>query len=405
MNPEINTGPLSGVSAPLGALSVVEAPNNRLWLRRGVIGWWLNLTAPARPLKPASIAEQERIRKAELTSLSILAVFLLIIALVSNSLANIATAEAVVIAAIGLTAAAVFNRFGWTRTAAYLVPSIIMLSLVASLAKENAIRVIVFPLYDLFALPIVISGFIADRRAPWILMLIALFCTLYDYSYAPHELITGVGAVRFDELGYDLSIFGWWGMINRDVAILFFAAFFSWQGALSVGKALASADRADELAALHKQQQHKAEEITQTIAGFVDEIVAVFAAQANGQPTWLRARLPHDPFSPHVHFINKHLATVARLTAEQRRLQQGELAQAVQALTTLLGQVQKGFLPTSALAPGNLPDEAQAVREVASAFYALLGQVARQAAREAARKYSPGPLPGSPEPGHKGGHP
>lgn len=392
-----DTGPfLDDVSTPLAAITSEKPLDNRLWRRRGVVGWWLNLTAPPSPPQGAPVSMQERVRKAELTSVSILLVFLLLLALVSNSLVNIATAEAVGILGSGLIVAGFLNRNGWTRTAAYLVPSMFMLALIGALVGEGNIRAIVFPLYDLFALAIIISGFIADRRAPWILLVISLAITFVSYFYAPHQLISVGGAINFDEIGYELKIFGWWGLINRDVALLFFAAFFSWLGARSVEKALARADRADEIAALQKAARQRAKQLADAISAFVDEIVAVFAAFRNGKQAYLRARHHHDPFSPHVHFLNKYLEDNVQLHAEQQRLKQGELARATQSLVTLIEQIRQGWVPVRALGPDQLPAEAQPLRALAASYYALMGEVTRQAV-EQAKKGGSGMLPQHPD--------
>src|SRR5690348_4064547 len=87
--------------------------------RSGLAGWWLDLTAPPRPSGSVSLAERERIRKAELSSYSILAVFILLLILVSDALTQPSARLAIIAMAIGLCIAALLNHFGWTRTAAY----------------------------------------------------------------------------------------------------------------------------------------------------------------------------------------------------------------------------------------------------------------------------------------------
>ncbi len=382
-----NTPPATGVTAPL---STFRLEDNRLWQRRGLVGWWLNLTAPPRPPRGASIAEQERIRKAELTSLSILAVFAFLIALVSNSLANAATGQAVLAMTLALLACAVLNRRGLTRTAAYLVPGFFMVILALFFWQVRILTLLSFPAYDLFAIPIIVSALTADRRAPWILLVLALVVTLIDYSYAPHELLSGSGATNFDAVGYELGIYGWWGMINRDAALLFFAALFAWIGARSVDAALVRADRADEIAALEKEKKQQAEEFAAALDAFMQEIGAVFAAHRNGRQVWLKERPVHDAFAPYVYLINKELEESARAHTELWLLQQGELAQAIRIMIALVKDVQKGWLPMKTLAPAQLPNEALALRSLAASYYELLSQVARQAAQDTARRLSSG---------------
>lgn len=368
------------VSSQLPALKPVD---NRLWQRHGMLGWWVDLTAPPRPGMAAPVKEQERVRKAELTSLSLLAVFLLTLALVSNSLANAATAQAVSFTAIGLTVAAFFNRRGWTRTAAYLVPSIMMAAIILGEVQLRVLSMLSFPLYDLSALPILISGFIADRRAPWILALIALAFTLLTYSHLPHELLTGVGASKFDVEGYELNVYGWWGLINRDVALILFAALFSWLGALSVERAIVRADRSDEIARLREQEARKEAEQAQALNDFVQELIDAFAAQANGQTRLLAHRPPTDQFSRYVHFINERLQRFEQLRRQQGLWNRGQVVQACALLSTRIQQVRQGWLPPGALAPHAMQTGVEVVDDLAVHIYSLL-QVIQTQARQAA---------------------
>src|SRR6185437_2180382 len=99
---------------------LVAQVSSPLSTRSGLAGWWLNLTAPPRPSGILLLFERERIRKAELTSYSILAVFFFLLMLVSDTLTQSSARFAVIGMAIGLCVAALLNRAGWTRTAAYL---------------------------------------------------------------------------------------------------------------------------------------------------------------------------------------------------------------------------------------------------------------------------------------------
>lgn len=246
--------------------------------RKGLVGWWLNMTAPPEPLGIISRQQSERLRKAELTSLALVPVFGFLIALVSNSLESPATAEAVGVMAIILLIAAALNRAGRVQVAAYLVPSALGLLLALSVIAAPGIRLIGFPIYDLFVLPIFLISLTGDRRAPWIFALIAIAFIVSDYLLQPHDLVTGMGAVRFDEIAYEQSIFGIWGMINRHIALCFFAAFFGWLGARSVDTAIARADRAEEIARLESvvADQKRALDVG------VEQLTQAFVRAANG---------------------------------------------------------------------------------------------------------------------------
>lgn len=234
-----------------GSLPVQGTTAQSLVRRAGLVGWWLNLTAPRWPDHAIPIEERERLRKAELTSFSILAIFAFLIALVSNSLADVTTAQAVVIMAIILLVAAILNRTGRTRSAAYLVPSGMLLLLIATVIEApGGVKLIGLPIYDLLVIPIFVVSLIGDRSAPWVFATISIAFVVGSYVLEPHEIIHLSTGFSFDGIGYEQAIFGIWGMINRHVALLFFAALFGWLGARSVDNAIARADRAEELARL-----------------------------------------------------------------------------------------------------------------------------------------------------------
>ena len=224
--------------------------------RKGITGWWLNLTAPPLPDRLLGIGERERLRKAELTSLSILAVFLFLLTLVSNSLTHPATAEAVVIMAIGLIVAAVLNRTGKTRTAAYLVPGLLMVLIALAIVGNKTLDPYLAVAYDLFVIPIILTSLTGDRRAPWYFGVVAVAFIVADFYLQPHGLLMGSGASPsgFDGIAYEVNLVGAWGSLNRHIALSLFAAFFGWLGARSVDRAIARADRAEEIAELERVQ-------------------------------------------------------------------------------------------------------------------------------------------------------
>ncbi len=247
--------------------------------RQGLVGWWLNLTAPPWPAYSIPVKERERLRKAELTSCSILAIFAFLIALVSNSLADPTTAQAVGLMAIFLFIAALLNRTGRTRAAAYLIPSAMSLLLMATVVQApDGLKLIGLPIYDLFVIPVFVVSLIGDRRAPWVFATIAIAFVVGSYSLEQHEVITLSNGLAFDGIGYEQHIFGVWGMVNRHIALLFFAALLGWMGARSVDNAIARADRAEEIARL----EHAIAEQTRQLEQGIEAIRQTHARVANG---------------------------------------------------------------------------------------------------------------------------
>jgi hypothetical protein len=275
--------------------------------RSGIVGWWLNLTAPPRPNGILLLFERERIRKAELTSFSILAVFLFLLILVSDTITQPSARLAIIVMAIGLCIAAMLNRAGWTRTAAYFVPSLLMLVTMAAIVlNPSGLSFPWLATYDLFAIPIFLSSIILDRRAPWVLAPIAIAFIVLDFAYQPHSIINIPGVSNFDHLVYTQNTVGWWGMVNRHIALVFFAALFSWLGARSVEQAIRRADQAEEVARLEESFAQAEQDRTEMLNAFIQELVDAFVAQANGTERYLQVA-PNHPMAATVQFLNQRL--------------------------------------------------------------------------------------------------
>lgn len=290
MNTQFEYVPMARANPPGSPRQIPNGPQGSSGQRSGIVGWWLNLTAPPRPAVIHSIVERERLRKAELTSFSILAVFVFLVTLVSNSLADPSTGQAVGTMALGLIIAAALNRIGRTRIAAYLVPTLLMLLIMAAILQaKGGLRLIWLPAYDLFVLPIFLISLIGDRRAAWLFGAIVIGFILGDFALQPHALITTAGATNFDDIQHETGIFTWWGMVNRHVALAFFAAFFGWLGARSVDRAIARADRAEEIAELERRQLEQRRQLEMG----VQQLLETHVRLANGDYS-ARANLMQD---------------------------------------------------------------------------------------------------------------
>ncbi len=271
LRPASDTMAMTGMTGVLRAANAANAGNAGLMRRRGLVGWWLDLTAPPRPNRTLPIGERERLRKAELTSFSILAVFFLLVSLVSNSLAHPSTAQAVGVMALGLFVAAVLNRAGRTRIAAYLVPSLLTLVIMLAIVRsQGGLQLALLPAYDLLALPVFLVSLTASRRATWVFAALGIAFVLADFVLQPHARITAAGANGFDDIQYAIGQVTWWGEVNRHVALILFAALFSWLGAWSVEAAIVRADRAEEVARLEHYVADSKRQLDQGIQQILD---------------------------------------------------------------------------------------------------------------------------------------
>ncbi len=320
-----------------------DAGNQGIVRRQGLVGWWLSLTAPPWPAQTIPTLERERLRKAELTSFSILAIFAFLLALLSNSLAEPTTGQAVVAIGVCLLIAAILNRTGRTRLAAYLIPSVLTLLMALTVLRgpggAGEIQLMGLPIFDLFAIPIILVSLIGDRRATWAFAAITIAFVVGAILLEPHAHILVANGVSFDDISYAIKNFGGeWGVMNRHVALLFFAALFGWMGARSVDNAIARADRAEEIARLEHAIAEQKKELEAGIAEILETHVRVangdFAARAPlGQEhiLWqiayslnnLLARLQRSADSEHL--LRRTQSEIGRLVWEIQRAKGGQI--------------------------------------------------------------------------------
>jgi hypothetical protein len=332
----------------------------------------LDVTAPARPDGILPLAARERLRKAELTSYSILAVFLFLLILVSDTFTQLSARFAVIAMAVGLCIAAIFNRAGWTRTAAYFVPLLLMALIMVAVLAAGPLSMPWLPTYDLFAIPIFLSSITLNSRAPWILAPIAIAFILLDFQYQPHSIINIPSVSNFDHIAFTEQTVGWWGMVNRHVALVFFAAFFSWLGARSVEQAIARADRAEEVAKIEEAYAQAESERKEQLNSFIQELVDAFVAQANGTERYLHLP-PTHPMAATVQFLNQRLKRL-REGSQDDLWRARQLQAASRLLEERLTQVATGALPVTALHASTFRTNVPQVDQLAALMYVVAEQ-------------------------------
>jgi hypothetical protein len=341
--------------------------------RSGLVGWWLNLTAPPRPAGILVLAERERIRKAELTSYGILAVFAFLLIVVSYTLTQPSVRIAVIAMAIGLCVAALLNRSGWTRTAAYLVPLLLMaMMMLAVVAAPGGLSYPWLFAYDLLAIPILLAAITLDKRAPWVLAFLAVVFILLDFFLQPHNIINAQGVSNFDHIAYTERTVGWWGMVNRPLALVGFAAFLSWLGARSVEQAIARADHAEEILRLQQSFAETEAKRTEQVNAFIQQLVEAFVAQASGTERYLEVPDDH-PLAATAQFLNQRLERL-RGGSRDEGWRARQIASAVKLLEEQLMAVATGAAPLGYLQPPYFHTQVQQVDRLAALIYTLAEQ-------------------------------
>jgi len=338
--PHLGAGWASGGPAPRGAARPPRLTRHGVLPRRGPLGWWLVLTAPVWPIRELPLEDRERLRKAELTSLSILAALLLLAVLASANATSLPTLDAILAAAIGLVVAAFFNRFGWTSAAAYLVPAVLTALVAACIVlADGGLQLTLLPAYDLFVLPIFLASLTGRRAAPWVFAILAAVFIIADLTLQPHALITAVGAANFDEVQYAMGDQGWWGVISRHLALIFFAALFGWLGALSVEGALARADRAEEIAAL----EHEVADQQRQLELGVHQILRTHARVANGDFTARAPLAQNHVLWQLANSLNNLVGRMQRSAQSEHMLQRTDAE--LRRLAVALDEAEAGKLP------------------------------------------------------------
>ena len=217
------------------------AANDLWWKRSGLVGWWLNLTAPPRPANMGTYRAREYIRRAELVSFMLISYFFYETAIIFNSAGYVRGGMIQTVMVLVITLLAILNRRGYVRSAAYGSVLAVMLADIFSIVlSTKGLSLIWFPAYDLLALPIFASSLIIHRHASLYFALGAALFIAADFFLQPHGLREGMGAHDFNDIAYAMAqpYQNWWTMINRHVVLVLFSGIFGWLAALSFEKAL-----------------------------------------------------------------------------------------------------------------------------------------------------------------------
>jgi hypothetical protein len=193
-------------------------------------------------------------------------------------------------------------------------------------------------LYDLFVLPIMLSGVLISRRGPVIIGSVCIVFTTASLLLLPHtpalQLYWDAKYTRVLGSAYDV--------VAIAVLLQALTAVASWLGADSVRRALLDASRAQELALATQRIQEQAqiaEHQRHRLRAGIAHLQQVHAAIARGQ--WdVRARVEEGELLPVAMSLNLLLDRLSRLTREQdqrTRLEHGALE-----LTSALRRVRAG---------------------------------------------------------------
>ncbi|GCE12096.1 hypothetical protein KTT_19550 [Tengunoibacter tsumagoiensis] len=344
------------------------------WERKGMLGWWLNLTAAIRPTDMSELATREYIRKSELLSLVIVGICGFVLALTSNSLSDPSTLLAAILLLITSVICLIFNRCNKPQIAAYIITIftclIIMLSIV--LAK-GGLRMTWIVTYDLLTVPILMAALIIHRNVALVFAFICDIFVVLDFFLHPRAHIM-VHGFAFDEIQWEIDqpFFNPWAMINRNFLLLLFVGILAWMAAYSFEKALLWAEQIKQEALAAQDRAFENEQVAGLVSTFLTEVMNVFTEQANGRTVYLAVRSSQDdPFAPYTHLVNERLRRFDQLR-KKGSWQDVQVTEASKALSNILHKIAVRSLPIQALAPSHFRTGIEIVDELANQMYILL---------------------------------
>lgn len=196
---------------------------------------------------------------------------------------------------------------------------------IAKSGKQNGLDLSDLRLYDLFALPIVLSGVVISRRGPIIIGAGTILFTVVSLL-ALHHTPT---LQQYWDGTYQFAIAGSvYDVVAVAVVIQLLTAISAWLGSDSVRRALLDASRAEELSAANELIQEQAQRVDtqrRRMQEGIAHIQQVHAAVARGQ--WdARASVTEGELLPVAMSLNLLLDRLSRLNREQDQRTRGDLA-------------------------------------------------------------------------------
>lgn len=357
------------------------------------------LSAP--PPSPSEVVRGHELRRrqrlARLIALGLMgAVVLLIPAALIPSL-NIITVAALVITFIGTASAYLLAQRHHVTAAGYALLSCLALAvaleIVGKAMKQGGLDLSDLRLYDLFVLPIVLSGVLVNRRGPIVIASLTSVFTIgsmLELTRTPALQAYWNATYPVPGSPYDV--------ISVAIVVQALTAVAAWLGADSVRRSLLDASRAEDLSRANERIVAQAQEIEgqrQRLQAGIAHLQQVHAAVARG--LWdTRAHIAGGELMPVAMSLNLLLDRLKSLT--QEHVQRARIDTAAHELATALRRVWTGGPYTPPAYTGTPFDEILVELSRLRGFVSggPSGGPALRAARDAASVS--GPVPPAPMP-------
>ena len=328
----------------------LEKPGILLHLVRG----WLSWSAPSRARFGTSVEEQERLRHSRLLS-AILFCGVAVILLASPTAIPVPTYWIPILLNLALSLIAlVLNRLGRVTLAGiFYITAIDVTFIVLLVTLPTGIRNSNIPDFDLFFLPVLISGVILSRRFVPIIAILHIVIIVALFSLLPHDRLL-TQEIQVNQQGFAYS------ELSDAFILQVVGAAISWLSAWSVDRALLRANQAEDLAAARQRINEQTEQIIeqkQRLEYGIDVVKNAQARFANGDFK-ARAKLQDNELVPLALSFNLLAERLNRIT--QTSQEYTRLEQALQRLLDIQNAVAYGgpikpYLPSGTLADNLQP--------------------------------------------------
>ncbi len=260
---------MDGAGARLGGELVVLPPPPPE--PRGPWGLWLRMTGPSRT-RTHDASERERLRRSRLLSAMLAVALVVALALLPKGFIPVrdyGTLGGIAIVLLVVVICIPFNHFGKVNAAGAIFCVGVALAIAWSLLETpNGLGLQDLPTFDLFALPIVISGILLPRYAPFLFWLGCAAFIIGDMYFEPHQA----------NLAAYISEVGLYATVIIPLTLTFVIAVVSWLGAGSVERAIIEADRTADLERAYRLIADQKQRLESAVA----MIQSVHSRVANG---------------------------------------------------------------------------------------------------------------------------
>ncbi len=279
----------------------------------------------AAPLSPQQVVRSlERARRSRLVRIVALGLLVPVVLLIPSALIpslDIGTLVALVIAAVGAGTAYLLNERHRVAASGFVVLGCVTVAIgweiVTKASIQGGIDLGDLRLYDLFVLPILLSGVLISRRGPVIIALCTALFSIASLVALPHT----PALQSYWDGTYTHALGSAYDVVAVAIVTQGLTAVASWLGADSVRRALLDATRAEELAAANQQiaqQGRGQEQQRKRLREAITNLQQVHAAISRGQ--WdARARVEESELAPVAMSLNLLLDRLSRLTREHEQ--------------------------------------------------------------------------------------